>query len=294
MEPTWNSVAIGSFVDVVGVILIHGRLSVCKSLPSGRVFRFEGHLLPGFERLSLMKVKVQHSHLGLVLKQEACTRVLQLPELLEGDLFTLLEPCSGVGALGVGASYAGWKTVVVNDRNPTIMTLAGDYTEAQQVVGDISEDETIFKLWQLHPRRSAMAFGFACQPFSRLGDKKEGGDDRSKSLTGGLRAAWLLHCPIVVLECVVDAASSSFVRKEIHRFTTATGFNESDQILDLASFWPCRRKRWWMVLTMGVMGKITLPEMPALDQPPMLGDLMPCPVGISQDLDTHNSGVGNV
>ena len=205
-----------------------------------------------------------------------------MPALTEDVILNLVEPCSGLGALGVGASYAGWKSILVNDVQASILQLAGDYSEATQVLGDIADDET----WNLHPRRSSMGFGFACQPFSKLGDQRGGQDDRSKSLTGGLRAAWLMHCPVIVMECVADAASSSFVRKEIQKFVQSTGYNQSDQsdqILELSSMWPCARRRWWMVLTAGFMGKVTVPEMPALPQGPTLCDLFPHPVELTDE-----------
>ena len=272
MEPIWGSLAMGAVVDVVAQVLVQGDLSVCKSLPSGRVFRMHG-IQKGYERVSIMKATVNHSHLGLMLEANSNTRVLHVPALTEDDILNLVEPCSGLGALGVGAAYAGWKSILVNDVQASILQLAGDYSEATQVLGDISDDDTIWKLWNLHPRRSAMGFGFACQPFSKLGDQRGGQDDRSKSLTGGLRAAWLMHSPVIVMECVADAASSSFVRKEIQKFVQSTGYNQSDQILELSSMWPCARRRWWMVLTAGFMGKVTVPELPALPQGPTLCDL---------------------
>ena len=73
--------------------------------------------------------------------------------------------------------------------------------------------------------------GLSCQPFSYLGDGKQQYDDRSKSLTGTLRAAYLMQIRVTILECTPGA------QHMIKSFADQMGFVVHQQILELHTYW---------------------------------------------------------
>ena len=82
--------------------------------------------------------------------------------------------------------------------------------------------------------------GFACQPFSLLGDQRGGEDMRAQSLRGILQIAFLAQVQVVILECVTPAATNQFVRDEIQRFLDVSGFSCSQTELQLSDVWPSK------------------------------------------------------
>ena len=92
-----------------------------------------------------------------------------------------------------------------------------------------------------------MTSGFACQPWSALGDQGKSEDPRSGVLVSTLRAAHWLRAHSVLLECVQGAGKDVEVQKVISQFCALTQFKVAQ--VDL------RRDRWWRLLA-----NATLPQ----------------------------------
>jgi len=136
---------------------------------------------------------------------------------------------------------------------------------------DIGDNETAHEIWTKARYAKTMTAGFSCQPFSKLGDGLGRNDPRSSCLTKVLQAAHLLQTQILVLGCVLPAASNEFVQSEIKKFQQLTGFNCKQINLKLQDIWPTRRDRAWWILSSPALSPIDakswteLPELPAVE-----------------------------
>ena len=124
------------------------------------------------------------------------------------------------------------------------------------------------------PQPAILAAGVACQPYSRLGDKKGARDPRALSLPYVLQAALVLQSSTVVLECVQQAADDAFVRTCLQTFCAATGFVCQEVKLELSDVWAAHRARWWCILTPPVLGPCRLQVWPKASDCLHVGDVM--------------------
>ncbi len=149
------------------------------------------------------------------------------------------------------------------------------HQDVELVQGDIGDPETIAKVWKAFPRVASILAGFACQPFSRGGAQKGACDARSNTLSSVLHAAFMLRAPIVVLECVTEAGSNNFVIQQLDEFCRQCNFARSEIYLSMEQCWPCKRDRWWTVLTAKLLGKVCLRSFPQIPTPSKLGQIHP-------------------
>ena len=141
---------------------------------------------------------------------------------------------------------------------PTLAKLYSANSSAKVIVGDITEFSTIQRVHAAHPYSATISSGISCQPYSRLGDGGSGGDTRAATLPATLAAAHYLRAVVVILECVAPAGEDGYVKWHVEQFCKRTNFNRSEVILNLNEVWPCRRQRWWCVLTAPALGRIDL------------------------------------
>lgn len=111
------------------------------------------------------------------------------------------------------------------------------------ICGDITSMDTISEIVALAERPGMLFAGFNCQPYSRGGSQQGALDSRSDSLHAALNIAFLLRTPIVVLECVCEAAWNRHVMKELEAFCTQCKYMRSEVTLQLEKLWPAKRDR---------------------------------------------------
>ena len=252
----------------VGVICAEA-FSLDKGLGYKQMF------LLAFLKSTILGARLTHLR-GPVLKADDGAAILHHRQKDLSHLFQLIETCSGFGALGNGAKHAGWKTVVHNDCMNSFCNHLQSHSKVPVVLGDIGKLETVAKIHEAAPYAASIAFGFSCQPFSRAGDRKEGQDDRAKSLPFGLYAAYLLQLDLVVTECVPEASTSPYVLKCLQQYMQMTNSDRSETLMELAHVWPSRRRRWWSILLKSYMGKVSIPPFPRLKIVPSIACLFPC------------------
>ena len=247
---------------------------LCKSMINSQFFRLKHDIPMGTMKVSILHGLVHH-YRSPIIQTDNESAVLCHPERHASDILKVVETCAGMGALGQGASYAGWSTVVLNEIQETFCKHMKQFQDIPVVQGDIKDMRTIKDIHDTDPSAGTMALGFSCQPFSQLGDKKQGADPRSMILPFGLVAAYLLQKEVVVLECVPNASTSTFVQLCISQFIAHTQFEKAEAILELGDCWPSKRRRWWSVLTRGIFGKVQLQTMPQLKEKPTVGNVLP-------------------
>ena len=250
-------------------------IHVLASVPQGVHFRFEGNLEPGLSTYTLLRIEVIDD---APLPTFRCTEKSMLwghPSCTMEDALNLTEVCAGIGALAKGTICAGFKPVLACEIRPKLAALYRLNSTATVIEGDLLEFCTLQKMFQAHPRSTSMAAGISCQPYSRLGDNKSSQDVRSQTLPGTLACAHYLRSILIVLECVEPAAVDPYVTWQIQQFCLRTGFHKKEVVLHLSDAWPCRRSRWWCVLSAPALGPIQLRPLPKLFDVPSIRHVLP-------------------
>ena len=277
-EPSLVCSKDGDRISLVAVIEVRdgtGRGHMCRGVISGQRFRLVASIPPGTHKVTVLGGTLTHIR-GPALKVDEQAKLLVHKEKDLSCLFQLVETCSGLGGLGTGAAHAGWKTMVHNDMMASFCEHLSKYSGKEVVHGDICKLATVAEIHEKAPMAASMAFGFSCQPFSRLGDRREGQDQRSQSLPFSLYCAFLLQLDLVVTECVPEASQSPFVMKCMQQYMQATNSDRTETLLELSDVWPSKRRRWWSILLKSHMGRVSIPPFPRLKVPPTVASLMPC------------------
>ena len=204
----------------------------------------------GFEsacRATLWNFGISFHSSTIVLYQTQESDIWTHPAWKPAHCLAVRETCTGAGALGWGLSRVGFVTCARNELQPAtaeVLRCQGSVP----IQGDICDLQVAKALGEANARPAGLCAGVSCQPFSLLKDRKHGEDPRSSSLTGTLRAAFLMHSSFVLLECVTPAADSKFVQDQIGLFQEVSGFCKVETCLDILDVWPARRNRWWCLL----------------------------------------------
>ena len=275
-EPNLMSIRDGGRATLVAHIVIWDENDehLCKGHLTKQFFKLCTKLPKGTDCITVINAKI-HQLRGPVLTIDDSAKTLVHPPCTMQSLERLSETCGGLGALGVGAEHAGFQVVTLNDIQSSFCEQVKQDGRCNVVHGDICKMPTVIDIHEQGEGAAIFAFGFNCQPFSSLGDNRQGLDERSSSLTYGLYAAYLLQMKVVILECVTNALRSKFVKVGIQHYINHTDAFRSDEVLELAHLWPSYRRRWWCVLSHPAIGKIPLQPLPKLSHTPTMSDLMP-------------------
>ena len=247
--------------------------ALCRSYVQQREFRFIGEVPSHSGTITFLNVLYHHDHRGTIFTADSDSWILPIRTPTSQSLMQLTETCTGMGAMGFGAEYAGWKVVASNELQPKMSEVLRTYMKGSVVVGSIEHLHVVAALHAASEGSTSFAMGFSCQPFSRAGDRKGGQDIRSMTLPWGLWTAYMLGCPLVVLECVADAPKYPFVKLALQQFEEVSHHVKSEVVLELNNLLPARRERWWCVLSAAWIGRVTLPELPALASRPTVSDM---------------------
>ena len=269
----------GRRTNLVADILIHDSSGghICRSQIRRQQFILQADLPLEVSKVTILNARISQIR-GPICIIDSSATVLQHRPMQASDLFRLVETCTGLGSLGCGAEFAGFKVVAQNDLLHSFcdhLQGAPGRNPSTVIAGDICKLDTMVKLHAASDGAKALAFGFSCQPFSTLGDMKEGDDDRSSTLSFGLYCGYLLQMGLIVMECTPKAPASRFVKVCLQYFEQVTGFTKSEALLELADIWPSRRRRWWCILNHPAFGKIHINPMPKLSKSPVISDVLP-------------------
>ena len=177
---------------------------------------------------------------------------------------TVVELCSGMGGIGLGASLCGFQVMAQVDFNALVCSqLEQDATPRLILQASVADDCTAQILHSHFPQGfGIVAAGFNCQPFSFQGDRLGLADARSASFWGTLRTTFLLQPGGLLLECTVGAGQCPQVRQALLEFCSVMTWRLIELNFDLADQWPCRRERWWALCL-----PLAIPYVPLLPWP---------------------------
>ncbi|CAK9043795.1 unnamed protein product, partial [Durusdinium trenchii] len=193
---------------------------------------------------------VNHDSMGLLLLIDASSVTVARGQLSVEDLCEVKELCSGIACISMGAAQIGGWAVGALDVNHLAISHLRDNGHPNPIQGSVLRDGDICRMHLLNgAKRGTLSAGFPCQPFSKQGDAKGMGDSRAAVFMGVARAAWLMQPGLILLECVVEAGVVPEIQNTLVQLAEGLGFGIRTIELALEELWPCRRHRWWAVIT---------------------------------------------
>jgi len=257
----------GMRISLVGKLILFDPAHdahLCKAEHDGSLFHVSGLLDGTGEMFSFMNVTFMRQFPVPLIGIDEGSAILRHDAPSFASLYGVIELCSGFGGICQGMSTSGFFPVAAVDQNERMLKLYDVQNQTELIAGDVCKLSTLLQVWKVAKGAGVVAAGFACQPFSRLGDQLGGCDARAKCLPGILATAYFLRAQVVILECVQPASGNAFVESEIKRFLEISGFLCSQCDLHLQDIWPCRRSRAWWILSSPLIGKVPLVPWPRM------------------------------
>lgn len=278
--PDWEKIHTGQYITfVAGSVLLdnNGAHLVFTCDFPRRTVVVKGELGKVEHQYAFLQVRVDQISPIITCQIDANSVVLPIGPCHREDMGLLTELCCGMGAWSSVAGKAGYHVVAGVDSNHRWQQLftAVHQDSARFIVGDCASPVVVAKLHSLGSVHSTLIAGVNCQPFSSGGDKRGLDDPRSSSLHKVLQTAWVLQCPVIILECVVGVQSDRRFQEVLQQFCTTTGYSLTQQSLELADMWCTHRLRWFAVLTAPPVGKIFVPPLPPMMQWKTVGKVIP-------------------
>ena len=229
----------GSCIDLVATVIsiVDDGISMVVSLfPCGTRARIEGlpNLPSDTDMISIYGAVLCDGHSFPTFRIHEQSIPMWFPKPTYGDLLQIRELCSGMGVATEGLVKSGFcPTVACDLRQPFMDAYKFFHPEVTTITGNISDPETIVKIWEAHPRVASLFAGFACQPFSKGGSQKGANDSRANTLYSVLHAGHMMRAPIFLLECVSEAGTNNFVIQQVDEFCRQCHFVRSEIYLSL-------------------------------------------------------------
>lgn len=259
---------------VAELILFCPGSHICQMVHSRLVFRTDANLDRTMMRFTILHGTKQSVGSNMWIQTSEHSRILKHSPLAVDHLKKLVETCAGLGIVGNGFHRSGIETVCYNEVNPLFCEWIRNNKSSPVIEGDLTETNTVGKVFDVVGSPHILSAGISCQPFSYMGDRKEQKDERSTSLTGTLRMAYLNQSAMVVLECTPAAQDSKWVQDVLQEFCNTTGFRMQQKVLHLDSTWPAVRNRWWAVLAHPAFQISPVQDMPSLRFQPTIMHLI--------------------
>ena len=276
LEPVWDALAVDDVVNtLVEPIIIDplGKKNLVVSAIHRRILLVEGFLGSGIA-YSLLNAKVICTAKGIRLA--VCSKYVLVHQTPSHDAIQhVIEACAGFGCMGTGLDSCNMQVKASNELRPELTAFQVRQGRQAPVTGDIGEVDTWVRLHHLHPGSAMLIAGFACQPWSKLGDQNRQTDRRSDTLPAVLEAAFFLRCHSLMLECVPEAGRDPYVQSLVGQFCRATHFRTDAIDLHLEHLLPARRHRWWCLMVSPAFPIPALRVLPRLPVPPVFQDVWP-------------------
>ena len=249
---------------------------VCRTAISKQTFRTNANLNRDRSTFTLLDAEfLKQGNTCWLMQQDTSTCIVH--EVLSPECFQhAIEACSGIAAVTTGYEEIGVNTKVFIDQNKSFCNwLQAKYGETKTFLcGDAGDNSVIAATARSMGKPAILSAGIACQPYSFLGDRKEGDDKRSESLPAVLKLGYFLRSPLIILECTRGARDSAYVQRILADFVSKTGYELFQDVIHLHHTWTSQRTRWWAVLKIPNLNLKNFPQMPELVQDPQIAHLM--------------------
>lgn len=275
LEPDLALCTAGTMVNVkVRVLMTGDGYQLCSTVLRHQLV-YVPLSLQGGDSYSIFGVTTTMigTKLHLVLTPE--TKVISHPPFAVHSPPRVIETCAGIGAVGHGMHMCGTTTVAYNDSNHQWCTWLQARTDTPVIEGDLNDPAVIHSIASVAQGAEILSSGVSCQPFSGLGDRKEGNDPRSASLTGSLQLGFHLQPAWIILECTREARTSPWAQQVFQAFAQQSGYHFHQEVVDLHNIWPGLRTRWWGVFSHPLVPAATFQNLPKLSFVPSLIHVVP-------------------
>ena len=179
-------------------MVLYGRQDL--SLPHKDLHSGAGTSFAGVYRATLFGFMAEEDGPGWKLQQREQSSILRHVPWSPQHCECVKEACTGVGALGFDLSRVGISVIARNELQPVTAAVLKEQKATPVVIGNICEPKVVLALACADCKPAGLSAGISCQPYSALGDMRQGNDTRATSLPGVLRAG----SPSVLL-CLVGA-----------------------------------------------------------------------------------------
>ena len=189
--------------------------------------------------------------------------------------FRTFSACSGMGGGIMGLSEQGFECVAACEKGPLAVESLQRNFDFKVIQADLGSTEALIEMHTAKgPIGGWLEVGFPCQPFSQLGDQRGFNDPRAWTFVKALQCSWSLQLNGLILECVPAVKDNEMIQKHLDELCRHMDLQKTEIILNLDSFWPCRRRRWWAILYPKGWKPIVLDVLPS-SMWKTVGDLFP-------------------
>ena len=246
-----------------------------RTTVTGRRASFQGTLPPDCTVALLVGVMVTRPLPMLSFAATAETKVFPRHQMPSTGLTQVVELCSGIGCIGHGMTQAGFHVVLRSDISQPMLELSTRLDGVPVSQCDVGSDDILVTICSQVPHAKVLTAGVACQPYSKLGDKRAEQDPRARTFTDVLKVGYLCRFGIMVLECVSEVLTCDWFQQTLKDFCIQSGYHVHQDILHLQHTWVARRSRWWAILTHPAIGTVTWDAMPRASPQPLIAHLLP-------------------
>ena len=198
------------------------------------------------------------------------------------DLGYAHDVCSGLGGFSTAFCFLGGRVITAVDHAKLACDAYALNFDCPCLQADIGSVDTVARMHHMQYQYSCqpiMMAGFPCQPLSRQGRQLRHLDARSQTLHHILRAAGWLRVAALILECVPEAFTDEATQTVIRKFALDFGYHLWQGTLQLSTIWPSNRSRWFAVLTIRSLPRVSVPPLPIVCPPPVVSSVIetwPC------------------
>ena len=276
LEERFDATASGRHINMVAdLITFRPGAHVFQSVIHKQLFLCDGLLQQQTGRFTIFNGSLAKIQGKFWIQTDSATTVIEHPKQGVVAPIRAIEVCAGIGAMGQGLSGCNVTTDCYVGYNPRFCQWLRDHGHLGVLEGNIADTRTVVDAHKIAPKAQLMVGGVACQPFSRLGDRKEQDDPRSESFPAFLRMLFWLQIPIGIMECTSEVLDSSWAQGMLGAFMDATGSVCTQKILHLHRLWPSYRTRWWAVITQQGIPAMVLDDLPEIPFTPGIVHLIP-------------------
>ena len=277
--PNWAETTLGSDVNVVADIHgIKGDVCLATIVPGKQLVRIEGTLpeaARSSNRITLLGVTMTGRPPVVSLKLHDASFVMVHGPLDFDQMSSMIEVCSGVAAASTGFVRNGFAHKASVEWQPALVKLHGCvHANVPIIHGDVNSTDVLKQIWTTCGPIGLLMSGISCQPYSSGGAQSGGNDDRANTLPAVLRMMHLLQIPVLVIECVTQAQTNTYVRQHIRRLHEELQCHINELVTRLEDCWTANRHRWWLVASTAAYGPVPLAPMPSGNRM-VVRDIMP-------------------
>ena len=284
LEDRFTSVASGTRISLVAELVTYSPgAHVCRTVVFKQFFHCDWYIKPTKGRFTVFDAILVKFQGKVWIQCDGKSKVVEHHQTGITTPIQAVEVCAGIGAMGMGLRSCGITTQCYVEYNPKFCKWLRDHGHESVIEGNISNTQVVIQVAEQAPGAQMLVGGVACQPFSRLGDRREQEDQRSESFPAFLRMMYLLQIPVGIMECTSEVLESSWAQGLLNAFADATGSCCAQKVLHLHRCWPAFRTRWWAVITKQGIPAMTVDDLPDISFTPGIVHLIPRMMPIPSD-----------